>query len=63
MAHHREEQKSVDSYYYLIALLAGLFTGAIINRGFIYIPIGGVLGLLSAALFLKALVKGHEDID
>lgn len=62
MAHHKEEQKSVDGYFYIIGLLAGLFTGAVINRGFIYIPIGGVLGLLSAALFLRALVKGHEDI-
>ena len=63
MEHHNEETKSLDGYYYIIALLAGLFIGAIINRGFIYVPVGGVLGLLSAAAFLKGVVKGHEDVD
>jgi hypothetical protein len=55
------EEKSYDSYFYIIALVCGLFVGAIIGKGFIYIPVGGVLGLLTAALFLKVLVKGRED--
>ncbi len=61
MSHH-EEDKSYDQYYYIVALLAGLFVGAIVNRGAIYIPIGGVLGLLSAAVFIKFLVRGRHDV-
>ncbi|MBS7565620.1 hypothetical protein KHS38_14505 [Mucilaginibacter sp. Bleaf8] len=61
MSHH--EDKSYDSYFYIIGLVAGLFTGAIVNQGFIYIPVGAVLGLLTAALFLKVLVKGRQESD
>jgi hypothetical protein len=60
MAHHTKEENH-DRYFYIIGLLAGLFIGAIINRGFIYIPVGAILGLLSAALFLKVLVKGRQS--
>ena len=47
--------------YYLVGLIAGMFTGGIIEKGFIWVPIGGVLGLLTAAFFLKVLVKGREQ--
>lgn len=57
-----EEDKSYDSIFYIVALLTGLFIGAVIGKGFIYIPIGGVLGLLSAAAFLKILVRGREEV-
>jgi hypothetical protein len=59
--HHQQEEKSFDSYFYIIGLVTGLFTGAVINQGLIYIPIGGVLGLLTAVLFLKVLVKGRQN--
>ncbi len=61
MKHHHEEEKNYDALYYLVALVSGLFVGAIIDKGFIWIPIGGVLGLLTAAFFLKVLVKGREE--
>jgi len=60
--HHHQEEKNLDSYFYIIALLAGLFVGFIVNHGAIYIPIGGVLGLLTAALFIKFLVRGRHDV-
>ena len=59
--HHHEEKENLDSYFYIIALLTGLFVGFVVDRGLIYIPIGGVLGLLTAALFLKFLVRGRHD--
>jgi membrane associated rhomboid family serine protease len=63
MAHHHneEEEKSYDFIYYLVGLVAGLFTGAILNVGFIYALLGGVLGLLTAAFYLNVLVKGREE--
>jgi len=59
--HHHNEEKSFDSYFYIIGLLTGLFVGLVVNRGFIYIPVGGVLGLLTAAVFIKFLVRGRND--
>jgi hypothetical protein len=59
--HQEEEEKNYDFLYYLVALVSGLFVGAIIDKGFTWIFVGGVLGLLSAALFLKVLVKGREQ--
>jgi hypothetical protein len=61
MAHHKEEEKSYDYVYYLVGLVSGLFTGAILDVGFVYVVLGGVLGLLSAALFLKVLVKNRGE--
>lgn len=62
MAHHNEEEeKNYDYVYYLVGLLTGLFIGAIIDKGFTWIFVGGVLGLLTAALFLQVLVKGREQ--
>lgn len=65
MSHHHHphhEEKNYDYVFYLVALLAGMFTGAIVERGFIWIPVGGVFGLLTAAVFLKFLVKGREEV-
>ena len=59
--HHEEEERSLDFVYYLVALLSGLFVGFILDVGFIWIPVSGVLGLLTAAFFLNVLVKNRED--
>lgn len=60
MKNHQKEE-NYDSLYYLIGLGAGAFTGAVIEKGFNWVLIGGVLGLLTAAFFLNVLVKGRED--
>lgn len=59
--HHQEEEKNYDFLYYLIGLATGVFTGAILDVGMIWALVGGVLGLLSAGLFLKVLVKGRNE--
>jgi hypothetical protein len=62
MAHQaKEEEKSYDFVYYIFGLVTGVFTGAILDVGMIWALVGGVLGLLSAGLFLKVLVKGREE--
>jgi hypothetical protein len=62
MAHHeKEEEKSYDFVYYLVGLFSGIFTGAILDKGLIWALVGGILGLLSAGLFLNVLVKGREE--
>ena len=64
MEHHQEEEKegiNFNALYYLVGLLSGLFVGAIIDKGFTWIFVGGVLGLLTAALFLSVFVRGREQ--
>jgi len=61
MKHHHAEEENYDYVYYLVGLVSGLFVGAIIDKGFTWIPVGGVLGLLTAAFFLNVLVKNRED--
>ncbi|WP_179412560.1 hypothetical protein HDF19_04880 [Mucilaginibacter sp. E4BP6] len=61
MKHQQEEEKSYDFVYYLLGLVTGVFTGAILDVGMIWALVGGVLGLLSAGLFLNVLVKGREE--
>jgi hypothetical protein len=60
---HQEEEKSYDFVYYLLGLVTGVFTGAILDVGMIWALVGGVLGLLSAGLFLNVLVKGREEAN
>jgi len=61
MEQHKTEEKNYDYLYYVIGLGFGCLTGAFLEKGFIWVPIGGVVGLLTAALFLNVLVKGRED--
>jgi hypothetical protein len=61
MKHQQEEEKSYDFVYYLLGLVTGIFTGAILDVGMIWALVGGVLGLLSAGLFLNVLVKGRGE--
>ena len=61
MAHHKTEKKeNIDSLYYLIGLVCGLFTGAVTDTGITWIIVGGVLGLMTAGLFLQVFVRGRE---
>jgi hypothetical protein len=65
MEHHNDvkekEEINFNALYYLVGLLSGLFVGAIIDKGFTWIFVGGVLGLLTAALFLSVFVRGREQ--
>lgn len=63
MAHSHEEkkEKSIDSLYYLVGIVCGLFTGWISDSGIIWTIIGGVMGLLTAVLFLQVFVRGREQ--
>ncbi|MES2112433.1 MAG: hypothetical protein V4577_26990 [Bacteroidota bacterium] len=56
---HKEEEKNIDSLYYLIGLLSGLATGVIIDKSIILIPVLGVVGLLLAGFFLNVFVRGR----
>ena len=59
--HHEEEEKSYNYLYYLIGLISGLFVGVILDKGFIWIPMLGVFGLLFAGFFLNVFVKGRGE--
>jgi len=59
--HHEEEKENYEGLYYLVGLGAGLFTGLILDAGFIWIPILGVFGLMFTAFFLQLLVRGRGE--
>jgi len=61
MIQPKEEKENLDYIYYIIALVSGMFIGAIIDKGFTWIFVGGILGLLSATLFLNVLAKGRGE--
>ncbi|MCC8425072.1 hypothetical protein [Mucilaginibacter sp. UR6-11] len=62
MKHHpKAEKESLNYIYYLVGILSGLFTGAIINVSFIWILVGGILGFLTAAFFVNVLAKSSEE--
>ncbi|MDN3550401.1 hypothetical protein [Mucilaginibacter aquaedulcis] len=56
-----EEEKNLDFIFYLVGLVSGLFVGGIIDKGFTWIFVGGVLGLLTAGFFVTVLVKGRNE--
>jgi hypothetical protein len=58
---HEEKEKSIDNLYYLVALVCGVFTGWVIDKGWVWIVVGAVLGLLTAALYLRVFVRGREE--
>jgi len=61
MKHNEEEIESYNYIYYLVGLFSGLFVGLILDKGFIWIPILGLFGLLFTAFFLAVFVKGHGE--
>ncbi|MES2809618.1 MAG: hypothetical protein V4619_13395 [Bacteroidota bacterium] len=63
MSHHhpKAEKENLDYVYYLVGALSGLFVGAIINTGFCWVLVGGLLGFLTALAFVKVLAKGSEE--
>jgi hypothetical protein len=62
MKHHpKAEKENLNYIYYLVGILSGLFTGAIINVSFVWILVGGVLGFLTAAFFVNVLAKSSEE--
>jgi uncharacterized membrane protein len=63
MAQHKEEKKefNVTNLYYLVGLVFGLMTGAVLEVGIKYVIVGGVLGLLTALLYVTVFVRGREQ--
>ena len=59
--HHKKEEINYDYVYYLVGLLSGLFTGVVINNGFILVPVLGIVGLMLAGFFLNVFVRGREQ--
>ena len=61
MSHHpKAEKESLDYIYYLVGILSGLFTGAIIEVSCTWVLVGGILGFLTAAFFVNVMAKSSE---
>ncbi len=56
-----EEVKSFDNLYYIVGLLAGIIIAYIVQGTFLWMLIGAVLGLLSAAFFINKVAP--RDVE
>ncbi len=54
-----ENNNSFDWVYYVLGLFFGILTGAVISGSFGYSLLGGIIGFITAALFLNKIVKGR----
>ncbi|MFD2147771.1 hypothetical protein [Mucilaginibacter antarcticus] len=59
--HPKAEKENLDYIYYLVGTLSGLFVGVIVNTGFTWVLVGGLLGFLTALAFVKVLARGSEE--
>ena len=59
--HHKEAEENYANLYYIVGLLAGLFTGVILDGGITWVIIMGIFGVLFTAFFRAILVKGRGD--
>jgi ABC-type enterobactin transport system permease subunit len=62
MSHHpKAEKENLNSIYYLVGILSGAFTGAIINVAITWVLVGALLGFLFTAFFVQVLAKSSEE--
>ena len=55
-----QNTKNYNSYYYVPALICGVFTGWIVWGTIGYIILGAVLGLLTAGFWVNVVQKSEE---
>lgn len=62
MSHHpKAEKENLNNIYYLVGILSGAFTGAIINVAITWVLVGALLGFLFTAFFVQVLAKSSEE--
>ncbi|TCC93836.1 hypothetical protein EZ428_03440 [Pedobacter frigiditerrae] len=55
-----ENKNSFEWVWYVIGLLTGMLAVLAVTTSFGYVVLGGILGLIFAAVFLNKIVKGRE---
>ncbi len=60
MSTQENSNNNFNWLYYLLGLIFGILTAVIITQSYIFAMVGAVLGLLTAGLFLNAIVKGRK---
>lgn len=56
----QENKTNFNWVYYVLGMVFGIATGFVVTGDYIFALLGAVLGLLTAGLFLNALVKGRS---
>ncbi|QQL49416.1 hypothetical protein [Mucilaginibacter ginkgonis] len=56
-----EDKKNYNTICYLVAMICGVFVGAIIDKGFIWLPVGAVFGLGFTYIWLSTRAKSSFD--
>jgi hypothetical protein len=55
-----ENRNSFEWVWYVVGLLTGMLTTLAVTGSFGYLVLGGVIGLIFAAVFLNKIVKGRH---
>jgi hypothetical protein len=55
-----ENKNSFEWVWYVIGILTGMLAVFSVTNSFGYILLGGIFGLIFAAVFLNKIVKGRE---
>jgi len=55
-----ENNTSFDWVYYILGLVFGILTAAVISGSFGWSILGGIIGFITAAIFLNVLVKDRK---
>lgn len=56
----QEDNTKFDWAYYVLGLVFGILTAAIISGSFLWSILGGIIGFIFGAVFLNGIVKGRE---
>lgn len=54
-------KENFNSYYYVLAMIAGILTAWVVAGTIGYMILGAVFGLLTAGLYLKVFVEKNEE--
>ena len=52
--------KKNNSWYFILALIFGILTAWVLAKSVLWALIGGVIGLIAAALYVNILVEKRE---
>lgn len=56
----QENKNSFEWVWYVIGLLTGMLAVLAVTTSFGWVVLGGIFGLIFAAVFLNKIVKGRE---
>ncbi len=58
----KNKEEKNNSPYFILALIFGMLTAWVISESILWVLLGGVIGLLTAAFYVNVLVEKREEV-